>query len=306
MATETARFLLERLLDEKSHGISGGVYNMLQVDMAYNSNHIEGSSLTRDQTRLIFDAHALDAQAARVDDIIETANHFRCFDYILDHAGDSLSEAFLKRLHGTLKASTLSSRAQEAVVGDYKRFPNYAGDIETSAPSSVHADVSALLEDYGPESDKTLDDVIDFHARLERIHPFYDGNGRVGRLVLFKECLRNDIVPFVIKDDAKLYYIRGIRQWQTGGERGYLRDTCLAMQDQMKATMDYFEIPYDRGAAEALSASLRGGLEAAQGRAGAQAPRGPELAEATPPCELEQTSLQRPTDAPSAGYGPHL
>lgn len=243
---ETAKFLIRRLKDEQEHKISGGIYNLLQVEMAYNSNHMEGSQLTHEQTRYIFETHSIEGPA-RTDDIVETINHFRCLDYVIDHYTAQLSETFIKELHFMLKNGTFSAQSEEAVVGDYKHLPNYAGDIRTSSPKSVHSDISALLESYysDPGTAKSLEEIIGFHADFERIHPFYDGNGRVGRLIMFKECLANDIIPFVIRDDAKYYYIRELHEWQTGGEKGYLMDTCLSMQDRMKAELDYFQIPYE-------------------------------------------------------------
>lgn len=241
----TAEYLLDRLKDEKDHGISGGIYNRLQVDMAYNSNHIEGSRLTHDQTRYIFDTHTLYADNAKVDDIIETVNHFRCFDYIIDHAHDNVTEDMIKTLHRMLKEGTFSSQAEEAVIGDYKKYPNYVGDIKTSLPKNVSADIKALLHDT--DGEKNFDEILDFHARFEKIHPFYDGNGRIGRLIMFKQCLENNIIPFIINDEYKFFYYRGMSQWQKpDGEHGYLRDTCLLMQDNMKAVLEYFDIPYQR------------------------------------------------------------
>lgn len=238
---ETSRYLLDRLSDEKEHGISGGIYNKLQVDMAYNSNHIEGSGLTHDQTRYIYETHTLDAENVRVDDVLETVNHFRCFDYIIDHAEELVTEDMIKELHRMLKSGTFSAQSKEAVVGDYKKYPNYVGDLKTSSPKNVSSDIRNLLNET--DGEKTFDDILDFHARFEKIHPFYDGNGRVGRLIMFKQCLENDIIPFIIADEYKAYYYRGLNEWQkAGGEHGYLRDTCLLMQDNMKAVMDYFEI----------------------------------------------------------------
>ena len=222
----TNQYLIERLKDEKEYGISGGIYNMTQIDMAYNSNHIEGSTLTHEQTRYIFDTHSLNAENVKVDDVIETANHFRCFDTILDNYDKPLTEEFIKALHYQLKTGTFSSRSKEAIIGDYKKIPNFVNDIKTSIPKEVHNDISKLLEVYHGKSVKSFDDILNFHARFELIHPFYDGNGRVGRLIMFKECLSNDIPPFVIREDMKLYYIKGLNEWQHGRERGYLRDFC--------------------------------------------------------------------------------
>lgn len=238
----TTSHLLERLIDEKKYGISGGIYNMFQIDMAYNSNHIEGSTLTREQTRYIYDTHSLNADNTKVDDIIETTNHFRCFDLILDNCGQPTSEDFIKELHRQLKTGTFSSQSKEAVIGDYKAYANYVGDIQTSSPEDVHKDLMALLSKYNHV--KTIDEVLDFHARFENIHPFYDGNGRIGRLLMFKDCLENDIPPFIIREDMKMHYIHGLSEWQHGRGKGYFRDLCLSMQDDTLAKMEHFGIPY--------------------------------------------------------------
>lgn len=238
--------LIERLLDEKKYAISGGIYNMTQVDMAYNSNHMEGSTLTHEQTRYIFDTHSLSAENINVDDIIETTNHFRCFDMILDNCKSPLNEEFVKAIHYQLKTGTFSSSSKEAVIGEYKKYSNYVSDIQTSMPKLVHDNISALLNDYNSKETKSFDDILDFHARFEVIHPFYDGNGRVGRLIMFKECLANDIIPFVIREDMKIYYIKGLNEWQHGREKGYFRDFCTSMQDEMLAKLKYFDIPYTR------------------------------------------------------------
>lgn len=236
------RTLINVLKDEKSRRISGGIYNKLQVDFAFNSNHIEGSKLSHDQTRYIFETKTVGAEPARVDDIIETVNHFRAFDHIIDTFDSPLTEDYIKKLHSILKTGTLSADSPEAVVGDYKKYPNYVGDMKTSRPSDVAANVKKLFEEYEKLEKVTFDDVLDLHARFEKIHPFYDGNGRVGRLVMFKECLKNGIVPFIISDEYKGYYYNGLKNWQQGGEKGFLRDTCLLMQDNMKSVLDYFEI----------------------------------------------------------------
>lgn len=235
--------LIERLKDEKEHKISGGIYNLLQVDFAYNSNHIEGSSLTHDQTKYIFETKTVGIESAKVDDIIETVNHFRLFDYILDTIEEPLSEDYIKSLHYKLKNATFSSESKEAVVGDYKKYNNYVSDLETSSPKNVKNDINNLLNNYN-NRDISFDDILDFHAKFEKIHPFYDGNGRIGRIIMFKECLKNDIIPFYIDDKYKFEYYRGLNEWQKGGDRTYLRDTCLFMQDHMKKVLDYFDIDY--------------------------------------------------------------
>lgn len=235
--------LLSRLKAEKRSGMHGGIYHRIQIDLTYNSNHIEGSRLTHDQTRLIFETNTIGAaDALRVDDIVETTNHFRCIDMIIDNANNALSESFIKQLHAVLKNGTTDSRLDWFAVGDYKKLPNEVGGMETSTPKQVSAAMKKLLADYNSDRDKSFDDLLEFHYRFERIHPFQDGNGRVGRLLLFKECLHYGIVPFIITDDLKMFYYRGLANWES--ERGYLRDTCLTAQDSFKKTLDYFRIEY--------------------------------------------------------------
>ena len=236
--------LLETLQYEKKCRLSGGIYHRVQIDLTYNSNHIEGSRLTHDQTRYIFETATLGVtdEAVRVDDVVETVNHFRCIDFIIDTARKPLSERHIKEIHGMLKGGTTDSRKDWFAVGDYKRRPNEVGGMATALPEEVHGRMAALLEDYNGSAEKALEDLIDFHVRFERIHPFQDGNGRVGRLILFRECLKHGIVPFIIDERHKLYYYRGLKEWQR--ERGYLMDTCLSAQDQFKAVLDYFRIGY--------------------------------------------------------------
>ena len=254
MNKSATKQLINRLQDEKAHGISGGIYNYLQVEAAYNSNHIEGSRLSHEQTRYIYETHSLSGDNIQADDVIETVNHFRCFDYILDTIGKPLTEDYVKQLHRILKTGTFSSKSSVAVVGDYKKYANTVNDIETADPSEVHERMERLLSVLNLKVPIQFDDLLDFHAEFEKIHPFYDGNGRVGRLLLFKEALRSDIIPFIISDDIKLYYYRGLKEWQTGGEKGYLRDTCLSMQDRIKAVLDYFTIRYEMTQTETESA----------------------------------------------------
>lgn len=239
--------LLDRLLEEKSGGISGGIYHKLQIELTYNSNHIEGSRLSKDQTRLIFETSivGVEGEAMNVDDIVETANHFRCIDYCIDHARDALSESMLKELHRILKSGTSDSARPWFAVGAYKRLPNEVAGMMTTAPEQVRNEISRLLESYEPLKPHTFEQILLFHVGFERIHPFQDGNGRVGRLVLLKECLANGIVPFVISDNMKLFYYRGLAEWDD--EKGYLTDTCLAAQDEFKQWLDYFRIPYETG-----------------------------------------------------------
>ena len=236
--------LLSRLRAEKKAKLPGGIYHRVQIDLTYNSNHIEGSRLTHDQTRLIFETNTIGAiETVRVDDVVETANHFRCIDLIIDNAAYMPSESFIKQLHGVLKSGTSDSRLDWFAVGDYKKIPNEVGGKETTAPERVAAEMKTLLAEYNAEKAKTFDELLDFHYRFASIHPFQDGNGRVGRLLLFKECLRNGIVPFIITDELKLFYYRGLQNWPT--ERGYLRDTCLTAQDQFKKVLDYFRVAYE-------------------------------------------------------------
>ena len=205
---------------------------------------MEGSRLTHDQTRFIFETNTIgiENEVVNVDDIIETANHFKCIDMIIDAANQPLSEAFLKSLHRTLKSGTSDSRKEWFAVGEYKKIPNEVGGRETTPPEQVAHQIKALLSAYHQKKEKTLEELIAFHVAFERIHPFQDGNGRVGRLILFKECLRNQIVPFIIEDSLKMFYYRGLHEWHD--EHGYLIDTCLTAQDRFKNDLDYFRIVY--------------------------------------------------------------
>ena len=238
--------LLSILQEEKRTKYAGGIYHKTQIDLTYNSNHIEGSRLTHDQTRYIFETNTIgvENEVLNVDDVIETSNHFRCIDLIIDHAASTLSEYFIKKLHHILKTSTSDSRKDWFAVGEYKRLPNEVGGMQTSLPEEVADKMKALLSDYNAVPKKTLDDILDFHVRFERIHPFQDGNGRVGRLIMFKECLKYNIVPFIIEENLKLFYYRGLKEWYN--EKGYLTDTCLTAQDKYKAYLDYFRIPYEK------------------------------------------------------------
>lgn len=238
--------LLSILQEEKRTKYAGGIYHKTQIDLTYNSNHIEGSRLTHDQTRYIFETNTIgvENEVLNVDDVIETSNHFRCIDLIIDHAASTLSEHFIKKLHHILKTGTSDSRKDWFAVGEYKRLPNEVGGMQTSLPEEVADRMKALLSDYNAVPKKTLDDILDFHVRFERIHPFQDGNGRVGRLIMFKECLKYNIVPFIIEENLKLFYYRGLKEWYN--EKGYLTDTCLIAQDKYKAYLDYFRIPYEK------------------------------------------------------------
>jgi Fic family protein len=236
--------LLNVLQREKRASLSGGIYHRVQIDLTYNSNHIEGSRLTHEQTRYIFETNTIGVTNAAIntDDIVEAANHFRCIDLVIENASCQLSEGFIKELHRVLKNGTSDSRQAWFAVGDYKKIPNEVGGRETVLPEDVAVQMKLLLAQYNEKKNKTFEDILDFHYRFERIHPFQDGNGRVGRLILFKECLRNHIVPFIIDEELKMFYYRGLSEWTR--ERGYLIDTCLAAQDEFKRYLDYFKIPY--------------------------------------------------------------
>lgn len=236
--------LLLRLREEQESLLRGGIYHRTQIDLTYNSNHIEGSRLTHDQTRYIFETNTIGItnESVRVDDIVETINHFRCIDLIISRAEERLNEGLIKELHRILKSGTRDSQKDWFAIGDYKRLPNEVGGAETTPPERVHLEIAALLKEYNNIKHKSLDDLLDFHTRFERIHPFQDGNGRVGRLILFKECLANNIVPFIITEDLKMFYYRGLQSWpQT---QGYLRDTCLTAQDSYATLLDRFQITH--------------------------------------------------------------
>ena len=236
--------LLKRLREEKASSLKGGVYHKIQVELTYNSNHIEGSKLTHDQTRYIFEINTigLENDTLNVDDIIETANHFRCIDMVVDNASYKLTEKFIKDLHLTLKSGTSDSRKDWFHVGEYKKLPNEVGGKETVAPEKVALEMKKVLSCYNQKDEHTLEEILDFHYKFESIHPFQDGNGRVGRLIIFKECLKNNIVPFIIDDSLKMFYYRGLSEWSN--EKGYLLDTCLLAQDKFKKYLDYFQILY--------------------------------------------------------------
>lgn len=239
-----ANTLLNILKAEQSSKQHGSIYHKIQIDLTYNSNHIEGSQLTHDQTRYIFETNTIGMEdnTVKVDDIVETANHFKCIDMIIENANYKPSEHFLKELHGVLKNGTSDSRKAWFAVGDYKRQPNEVGVHATTSPEQVAAKMKTLLSKYNRKNKHTFEELLDFHYQFESIHPFQDGNGRIGRLILFKECLRNNIVPFIITDKIKMFYYKGLNEWPKNHER--LIDTCLAAQDQMKAVLDYFKISY--------------------------------------------------------------
>ncbi|WP_124061204.1 DNA-binding protein [Gordonibacter sp. Marseille-P4307] len=236
--------LLARLLEEKRAGVHGGIYHKLQIELTYNSNHMEGSRLSMDQTRFIFETSTIgfEGESIKVDDVIEAANHFHCIDCVLENAQKPLSERLIKELHRTLKDGTSDSRLPWFAVGDYKTLPNEVANMTTTRPEGVAGEIGELLREYDPKAAHTLEQIIELHVKFERIHPFQDGNGRVGRLIMLKECLASNVVPFVIADSMKAYYYRGLSEWNQ--ERGYLTETCLAAQDRFKTWMDYFRIPH--------------------------------------------------------------
>ena len=240
--SDKKRTLLGGLREEKSARLSGGIYHRIQVDLTYNSNHIEGSRLTHDETRYIFETNTIGIKdrVVNVDDIVETSNHFRCIDSVIDNAEKTLSERYIKELHFLLKTGTSDSRRDWFRVGEYKKLPNEVGGADTTAPEEVSREMKELLAGYNKKGTVTLEDIIEFHVCFERIHPFQDGNGRVGRLIVFKECLKHNIVPFIIDEEHKLFYYRGLKEWNT--ERGYLIDTCLSAQDKFKVILKKFNI----------------------------------------------------------------
>lgn len=236
--------LLRTLREQKEAKLKGGIYHRTQIELTYNSNHIEGSRLSKDQTRYIFETNTIGITdvAVNVDDIIETTNHFRCIDFIIDSAMEPLTEDKIKQLHKILKSGTSDANKSWFAVGEYKRLPNEVGGMETVEPEKVATSIRALLKDYREKSYISFEDILDFHEQFEAIHPFQDGNGRVGRLIMFKECLCHAIVPFIITDELKMYYYRGLHEWKR--TPGYLTDTCLTAQDMYKNILDYFKIKY--------------------------------------------------------------
>ncbi len=239
---ETKSPLLKQLIEEKRIKLKGGIYHQIQINFAYNSNHIEGSRLSEDQTRYIYETHSIISnkeETISINDVNETLNHFRCFDYILENV-NILTEELIKEIHKILKTNTLDSLQDWFKVGEYKLRPNTVGGKRTTPPSKVKGEMRKLLKEYNEKENITFDDIIEFHYNFESIHPFQDGNGRVGRLIMFKECLRNNIVPFIIDEKYKAFYYRGLKEFEY--EKGYLIDTCLSVQDKFKELLDYFEI----------------------------------------------------------------
>ena len=236
--------LLAVLREQKEMKLKGGIYHRTQIDLTYNSNHIEGSRLTHDQTRYIFETNTIGItdESVNVDDIIETTNHFRCIDLIIDRAEERLTEELIKELHYILKSGTSDHRKDWFAVGSYKRLPNEVGGILTTPLEFYHREIKKLLTEYNMKKSKTFEDIIDLHQRFESIHPFQDGNGRVGRLIIFKECLANGFVPFIITDELKMFYYRGLQEWNR--VRNYLLDTCLTAQDNYKEILTRFRIKY--------------------------------------------------------------
>ena len=244
-AKQNKNYLLERLRDEKTTQRRGGIYHRLQIDLTYNSNHMEGNQLSHDETRYIFETRTIGTykgKTTKIDDVIETINHFTAFDRVIDFANYPLSERFIKKLHKILKTGTSDAQLSWFAVGDYKKIPNEVGVIQTTHPRQVASEMTNLLNLYNSKENHTFKDIIEFHVNFERIHPFQDGNGRVGRLIAFKECLKNNIVPFIILDEKKEFYYRGLKNWDE--ERGWLYDTCLDGQDIIKKYLDYFNILY--------------------------------------------------------------
>lgn len=244
--SDNKKTLLDILKLEKESKLKGGIYHKVQIELTYNSNHIEGSRLTHDQTRYIYETNTigLTDEVINVDDIVETANHFRGIDLIIDKANLNITENLIKQLHFILKNGTTDSRKNWFIVGDYKKLPNEVGGRITTSPEKVETEVKSLIDWYNNIKNKTLNDIIEFHYRFEYIHPFQDGNGRVGRLLMFKECLKYNIVPFIIDEKLKMFYYRGLKEWKQ--EKGYLIDTCLSAQDKFKIYLDYFRIEYDK------------------------------------------------------------
>lgn len=236
--------LLNILKEQKDMKLKGGIYHRTQIDLTYNSNRIEGSKLTEEQTRYIFETNTIGVtnETINVDDIIETSNHFRCIDLIIEKAKSKLTESIIKELHYILKSSTSDSRKDWFRVGNYKKLPNEVGGMETCPPNEVQNTLKELLNNYHSKKNKTIEDIIEFHYKFECIHPFQDGNGRVGRLIMFKECLANNLIPFIIDEDLKWFYYRGLQEWEK--VHGYLIDTCLTAQDKYKAILNYFKFNF--------------------------------------------------------------
>ena len=255
------RYFIPVLQDQRTHKINSGLYYYLQVEFAYNSNHIEGSRLSKDQTRTLFETKTIGGEYVPADDVTETANHFRCFDHVIDTYKEPLSEDYIKDLHRILKTNTFSSMSDEAVVGDYKKYDNMVGEILTTKVENVQKEIALLLEQYENLDQVDLNEIVSFHVAFEKIHPFYDGNGRVGRLIMFKECIRNGIVPFIVNDKDKRFYALGLSEWQLSDKKDRLIDVCSLMQDDMIAVFDHFGIKHDEDRFEPESWSFTANIE---------------------------------------------
>lgn len=241
------RYFIPVLQDQRMHKINSGLYYYLQVEFAYNSNHIEGSRLSKDQTRTLFETKTIGGDYVPADDVTETANHFRCFDHVIDTYKEPLTEDYIKNLHLILKNNTFSSMSDEAVIGDYKKYDNMVGEILTTTVENVQKEIASLLERYIALDHVDLNEIVSFHAAFEKIHPFYDGNGRVGRLIMFKECIKNGIVPFIVNDNDKRFYASGLSEWQLMDKKDRLLGVCSLMQDDMIAVFDHFKIRHNEG-----------------------------------------------------------
>ena len=234
--------VLDTLREQKDMKLKGNLYHQTQVSFAYNTNHIEGSTLTEEQTRYIFETNTILFEGdtvAKVEDILDPSNHFKLFDYMLDVADKKLTEKMIKEFHKILKDGTLDSRVEWFNVGEYKQRANTIGSgIKTTSPNNVEKEMSKLMDWYNSLKQVTIKEIIEFHYKFESIHPFQDGNGRIGRIIMFKECLKNNIVPFIIQDADKLFYYRGLKEYKN--EKGYLADTCLNAQDQYIKMIEYY------------------------------------------------------------------
>lgn len=244
---DNERYFIPALQDQRVHQINSGIYCYWQVEFAYNSNHIEGSRLSKDQTRTLFETRTIGGEYVPADDVTETANHFRCFDHVIDTYKEPLTEEYIKTLHRILKTNTFSSMSDEAVVGDYKKYDNMVGEIMTTVVENVQIETAELLEQYEKSDRVDLNEIISFHVAFEKIHPFYDGNGRVGRLIMFKECLRRGIVPFIVSDNDKRFYAQGLSEWQLSNKKDRLMGVCSLMQEDMIAVFDHFKIRHEGG-----------------------------------------------------------
>ena len=232
------------LIEQKNMNLSGNLYHKTQIEFAYNTNHMEGSTITPDETASIYDTGTILTSSDKVivlKDATETKNHFTLFKYMLDTIEAPLTEEMIKKFHFILKDGTLNDSEKEWFnIGEYKKKKNFVGDIITSLPQDVEKDMKKLLDSYNKLTEKKLEDIIDFHVKFESIHPFQDGNGRVGRMIMFRECLYNNIMPFYIEDRNKDFYIRGIKKYQLENEKGYLIDTCLNSQDNYTKMVEFF------------------------------------------------------------------